>query len=167
MLEVYSKANTNYKLLLIGGKTTDEINEVLRLTNKYNISDKVEVTGWIDKKAVNSYLAKTLIGVLPLEPTFFNKYLTSPLKLFDYFSFGCPILASDLPTVRELMQENEMGLFYNPTSKDDMLNKLNILLHENELLKNMSDNIYLKAEEYFWNKRGEKIKSIILENMYD
>lgn len=165
LLRVYSKIETKYKLVLIGGKSINEIETLQKEIHKLKISDRVIITGWIRKAEVNHYLAQTILGVVPLESTFFNQYLTSPLKIFDYISFGCPMLASDLPTLRELIIEEEMGLFYNPSDENDMLIKMKKLIDDVQLLKNMSQKVYNTAQKFLWTNRAYEIKKIIMGNL--
>jgi len=163
LIEVFSEIECPHKLLLIGGKTQKEIDAVKKIIAKYKAEDKIFVTGWISKNEIQKYLASTIIGIVPLEPTFFNTYLTSPLKIFDYFSYGIPILASDLPTIRELILENEMGTFYEPSKKVDMKRKLIGMLNDLKSLEKMSMNIYKYAEKMTWANRAQIIFSVIRE----
>ncbi len=47
-------------------------------------------------------LAGFHVLLLPLDDNLFGRRLTSPLKLWDYLATGIPIVAADLPTVREI-----------------------------------------------------------------
>jgi glycosyltransferase involved in cell wall biosynthesis len=40
------------------------------------------------------------VGLVPLEDTFYNRYLTCPVKALDCLAHGIPIVGSDLPSVR-------------------------------------------------------------------
>lgn len=52
--------------------------------------------------------------VLPLEDNSFGRRFTSPLKLWDYLATGIPIVAADLPTVREIAGD---APFYYPAGE--------------------------------------------------
>lgn len=45
------------------------------------------------------------IGLVPLSDTFYNRYLTCPVKALDSLGHGLPIVATDLPGVRELLRD--------------------------------------------------------------
>ena len=49
------------------------------------------------------------------------RYFTSPLKLFDYMAAGAPIVASDLPTVREVLTDGDNALLVPPGRPVDAL----------------------------------------------
>ncbi|GDX79637.1 hypothetical protein LBMAG42_14480 [Deltaproteobacteria bacterium] len=59
-------------------------------------------------------LARCRALVLPLEDNSFGRQFTSPLKLWDYLATGIPIVAADLPTVREIA--GELPFYYPPGS---------------------------------------------------
>ncbi|NOY26247.1 MAG: glycosyltransferase family 4 protein [Oligoflexia bacterium] len=54
--------------------------------------------------AVPDLLASSAALVLPLADNLFGRQLTSPLKLWDYLATSAPIIAPDLPTVREIAE---------------------------------------------------------------
>jgi glycosyltransferase involved in cell wall biosynthesis len=161
LLKAFSCIPVKNKLLLIGGKTKKEISIIEKIVLSLNLSERVIVTGWLHKEKIYELLKETLIGVVPLQPTFFNNYLTSPLKIFDYFSCGIPVLAADLPTTRELIVENKTGFFFKAGSEKDLAEKLKLMLSDNEMLKRISDNIYEYSKTLLWDERAKLIMDII------
>ena len=161
LLNVFSEIAVGNKLLLIGGKSKKEIQSIEKLIVSMSLSEKVIVTGWLEKEKIYKLLQETLIGIVPLQPTFFNKNLTSPLKIFDYYSCGIPVLGSDLSTTRELIQENQTGFFFEPGNQNDLKKKLIAILSDIEMLKKISDNIYEYAKTLLWDERAKLILNII------
>jgi glycosyltransferase involved in cell wall biosynthesis len=64
----------------------------------------------------------------------------SPLKLPQYMSYGKAIVASDIPAHRECLVSNETALLVTPDSIEEWVTAINILLHDAEKRKNMSQN---------------------------
>ena len=52
--------------------------------------------------------------MLPNTASAISERYTSPLKLFEYLSLGRPIVASDLPAIREVLTDNETALLVPP-----------------------------------------------------
>lgn len=163
LLKALNHSQTKPPLFLIGGKNRQEIEKLKSEVVRFYDPAKVTITGWIQKEELHKYLSKTVLGIIPLRDTFFNRYLTSPLKLFDYFSFGVPVIASDLPTTRALISENETGLFFKDEDFIDLGQNIERLMNNREHLIEMSAAVYRKAEDYLWEKRAEKIRRIIEE----
>ena len=63
-------------------------------------------------------LARCRAVVLPLEDNTFGRRYTSPLKLWDYLATGIPIVAADLPSVREIAGDLP---FYYPAGSGEGL----------------------------------------------
>lgn len=55
------------------------------------------------------------IGVTLLEDTCLNHRFALPNKLFEYLSAGVPVLASDLPEMRDVVRGHGVGLVVDPT----------------------------------------------------
>lgn len=45
------------------------------------------------------------VGLVPLQDTFYNRYLTCPVKALDFMGHGLPVVASDLPGVQALLRQ--------------------------------------------------------------
>lgn len=161
LIKALSLTKSQPRLLIVGGKNSKEKRKILELAKKHYSLSRVEITGWVDKQELQKYLGKTKLGIIPLQDTFFNSFLTSPLKLFDFYSFGIPVIAADLPTTRELIVENETGLFFTPDDPVDLANKIDTLLLNQKLLEQMNKNVYQTADQFLWSKRAELIYSII------
>lgn len=60
------------------------------------------------------YTASADIGVQPIENTCLNHYTTDSNKLFEYVQAGLPVVASDLPEIRRVVREHDLGLLVPP-----------------------------------------------------
>ena len=52
--------------------------------------------------------------VLPNTASAISERYTSPLKLFEYLTLGRPIVASDLPAIREVLTDGRTALLVPP-----------------------------------------------------
>lgn len=87
---------------------------------------------------------------------------TSPLKMFEYMASGCPIVAQDLPSFREVLNENN-AVFAKSGDAKDLADKIAWVFDDNN--KELIERIVKKAQEdvkdYTWSKRAEKILNFI------
>ncbi|MCB9206844.1 MAG: glycosyltransferase [Ignavibacteriales bacterium] len=165
LLSALNKSQTKPQLLLIGGKTNLEIDQIKKIVQeKYDLS-KVNVTGWIDKKSLRDYLLNTALGIIPLTETFFNKFITSPLKLFDYYSYCIPVLATDLPTTRELIIENETGFFFKNGDVEELAKKIDFIFSDDVTIDKMRNNIYQYAQKFLWSERAKVLRNIFEQSV--
>jgi glycosyltransferase involved in cell wall biosynthesis len=89
-----------------------------------------------------------------------SKNYTSPLKLFEYMASGRPVVASDLPSVREILNEDNC-VFAEPDNPKDLAQKINLLLSDNKLAKTISAKAREDVLKFSWDKRALKIINLI------
>jgi glycosyltransferase involved in cell wall biosynthesis len=64
----------------------------------------LRLTAFVPPRELHARLASTVsIGLVPLQDTYYNRYLTCPVKALDFMSHGLPVIGTDLPSVRALL----------------------------------------------------------------
>lgn len=93
--------------LCIGG--TD--NDITRYRQATKGMKNIRFMGQYPKKNVPSFLRSADVLLLPNVPiTEESRSYTSPIKMFEYMASGVPIVASDLPSIREVLNETNATL---------------------------------------------------------
>ena len=73
-------------------------------------------------------------------------------------SAGLPILASNFPLWKELVEENACGLCADPLSPKDLSDKIiNLLSDELRLNKMGSQGVFLVKNRYNWDSESKKL----------
>ena len=89
-----------------------------------------------------------------------SKHYTSPLKLFEYMASIRPIVACDLPSVREILNDKNSVLF-KPDNVDELNEGIKKVLNNNFLGEELAKKARENIEDYTWQKRAEKIINFI------
>lgn len=108
MVEAIGK--TNIKLLLGGS-----------FESKYERKRSAEIYGWqnidelgqINREDVKNILSRAIAGLVVLHPVV-NYIDALPIKMFEYMSAGIPVIASDFPLWKEIVEGNQCGICVNP-----------------------------------------------------
>ena len=87
-------------------------------------------------------------------------YYMSPLKMFEYMASQRPIIASDLPSIREVLDEKNC-LFCKPDNADDLAEKINFLVVKDNFGRSIAAEAYNKVKDYTWAKRAKNILEFI------
>ena len=105
-------------------------------------------------KEIPKWLSQAKILILPNN----NKDpYTSPMKMFEYMASGRPIVASNIPAIREVLNENNAMLV-----RPDCIDKgIQLLLNDEELGKRLAKQARIDVEQYTLDKRAEKIIEFI------
>lgn len=69
--------------------------------------------GWLDRRAVTDLLDQARAGLVVLQPT--ANYIDSlPVKMFEYMAAGIPVIASDFPKWRRIVEDAGCGYLVDP-----------------------------------------------------
>lgn len=90
-----------------------------------------------------------------------SKNYTSPLKMFEYMASKRPIVASDLPSIREILNEKN-AMLVESDNPESFVRGLKKVLQNKDLADILSKRALSDVQNYTWNKRAEKILKFIL-----
>ncbi len=152
------------RLLIIGGFIDKDFELSLKKYVKENCLAGVEITGHLPYNIAMDRLADVTIGVAVLQPI--EAYIKAvPVKLFEYMMYGIPVIISDFPFIREIVEFSECGLLVDPTNIGQISEALLSLINNPELEFEMSKNGRKAVEEkYNWDEM-EKLLLKIYENL--
>jgi len=143
--------------VLVGG--VDE--EYQRLKDAYDGTNNVTILPFQPRELVPVYLAAADVLVLPNRSiSDISAKYTSPLKLFEYMAAGRPIVASDLSSIREVLDENT-AVLVKPDDPKALAEGIQKLLSDQALAKKLADEAHQKVQNFTWAKRAQTILSFI------
>ncbi len=85
---------------------------------------------------------------------------TSPLKLFTYMASGKPIVASDLPSLREVISD-ETAFFVEPDNADALAEGIKEVIDHKEESARRAERARRDVEQYTWEARAKNILAFL------
>lgn len=85
-----------------------------------------------------------------------SRRFTSPLKLFAHMVSSRPIVASDLPSIREVLDDSNAA-FFKPDSPKELAHAVASVLVDRTLAETLSQNALERATGFTWEKRAQAI----------
>jgi len=161
ILEAAKQLKNKNILFLIVGTGPEET--ILKNNAESNHLNNVFFTGEIAKENVSEYLSLADCGIIPLKniPIFET---TIPSKIFDYMSANLPIILGVKGEAKEILENSETGIVYEPENVEDLVEKILYLKANIGLLKKFSENGRKTVIEKFnRNKLAEKLEKIIVD----
>ncbi|XXM72953.1 glycosyltransferase [Lysinibacillus sphaericus] len=129
-------------------------------TNELKIKidhSRVKYQGVIDRNKVNKLLNKSIAGLvlfLP-EPNHIN---AQPNKMFEYMSAGIPVIASNFPLWREIIEKNNCGICVNPQDISAISESIQWMLDNPDKAAEMGKNGRRAVETYYnWESESKKL----------
>jgi len=127
---------------------------------RYKIQDtkyKIQIIGHRPYAEIPYWLRAADVLVLPNSgKEEISKYWTSPLKMFEYMAAKKPIVASDLPSIREILNE-ENAVLVEPDSPQSLSAGILETLRNPKFSDKISSRAFEDVKQYSWEKRAKKI----------
>jgi glycosyltransferase involved in cell wall biosynthesis len=148
--------------LIVGGQPGEKDRARLEaLARLRGIADRVEFTGWMPPSDVSSAIARCQILALPNIRSTISERYTSPLKLFEYLGAGRVIVASDLPSVREVLTDGVDAVLVEPGQPRALAAAVERLLADGARLDRLSHAAFDAAAAYSWDARAARLEAVL------
>ncbi len=147
---------TGYKLLLAGNFEPGIENELKQMPGWRSI----EVLGFVNRNVVRAVAARSMAGLVLFLPAP-NHINAQPNKMFEYMSAGLPVIASNFPLWREIIEGNNCGFCVDPLNPKEIASAIKRIIEYPTESEQMGRNGRRVVEEkYNWGIEEKKLLSI-------
>ena len=147
-------------LCLVGGPE-EMFTKYLEMAKKEGLTEQdIIFVGHVPPPEVPLYLNAFDVCAMPFPWTLHYAYYMSPLKLFEYMASKRPIIATDLPSVREVLNK-ENAVLVEPDNPEALAQGIVKALEDKEHAERIVDNAYRDVQQYTWLSRASRILSFI------
>lgn len=121
---------------------------------------KVNDLGYVGRDKIVEVLNQSKIGMVTLYPQ--DNYLDSlPIKMFEYMLAGIPVIASNFPLWKGIIESENCGLTVDPHSTKEISNAIQYLIENDQIAEQMGKRgREAVLEKYNWEAEGKKLVSI-------
>ena len=113
------------------------------------VSDRVHLPGFVDDEQLKQMYQNAILSVYP------SLYEGFGLPPLESMTFGCPTIVSDIPALREVTQD--AGLYVDPYNVDDITEKINLLLKDENLQQSLRIKGLQQIKKYSWEKSAKQV----------
>jgi glycosyltransferase involved in cell wall biosynthesis len=119
-----------------------------RLADRLDVDVRWRYT--VPHAEVGAWLAHAAVSVAPLTASPRNVHQgCSPLKVWESMAAGVPVVASDLPAVRELITDGEHGRLVPPDRPAELARAIRIVLEYPDRARDMAANARRRIADHF------------------
>lgn len=164
-ISILHKKDMNVQCLIAGGPKSWQ-KKYEKLAEKLDISSIISFMGHVPALKVPILLSQCDILVYPAPASNHPYFLrdTSPLKIFEYMASGKPIVAADLPPIRDILDET-CTAFSTPGDAEDLARALEYVIADPVAALKRALTARKRVEEHTWEKRMQRILLGIGEGM--
>ncbi|MGQ0829488.1 MAG: glycosyltransferase family 4 protein [Bacteroidota bacterium] len=121
---------------------------------------KVNEYGHVGRQEAAKIMAKSKVGIVTFLPLP-NHIDAQPNKMFEYMSAAIPVLGSDFPLWRDILEKNNCGVCVDPENPQAIADALNLMLADSKVSEQMGKNgRKVVLEKYNWGIEEKKLISI-------
>lgn len=134
-----------------------EQKQAWELIARYDIEENVEILGLVSHLEVHYQILDADIGLVLLHPD--PNYINSlPTKMFEYMIMGKPVVVSDFPLWRKIVQDAGCGLSVDPLNPEAVGQAVVQLLKDSSLRQEMGNRgREAVLRKYNWDAQGRKL----------
>ncbi|HOE39981.1 MAG TPA: glycosyltransferase [Bacteroidales bacterium] len=148
----------NAKLIIAG---SGDLEQELHLLNKdLNLEAKVEFTGKLNFNDLFEQTQRAKLGLSLEQGKSLNYYYALPNKIFDYIQAGVPVICSDFPEMKNIVDNYKVGISSKISDEKTLAKTINELLDNEQILSNFHQNCIKAREELNWENEKEVLKTL-------
>lgn len=152
-MEIVGEGTT---LCLVGAFAEPDVETEVR---GYGGWQRVNALGVLDRQGVREALGRSVAGLVTLHPVV--NYLDAlPIKMFEYMAAGIPVIASNFPLWREIIEGNRCGICVDPLNPKEVAAAIESLIQDRALAEEMGANGSRAVRDHFnWGVEEQKLLS--------
>lgn len=141
----------------------DALPKLREMVQSLNLSEKVIFKGKVGLEELRRFTQQAQIGFTLDKSTNVNYLYSLPNKLFDYLQASCAVVSSDLPELRNILEEYQVGEVLEEVEPKLIADKVNGLLTNKERLSLFQKNAKKASEVLTWDTEKIKLKNYLQE----
>jgi len=147
------------RLTIVGGNEPEDLQRLDALAAELGIADRVAFEGQVAPHRVAEYLSRARVGVIPLPArgSIEAEHFTSPLKAFELMRAGVPIVATDLPSTREILRHDEDAWLVAPDDAMALAAGLERIRRDRALAARLVHEAAARVVDYSWKARARRV----------
>lgn len=155
VIEALSKIPNAVFLLLGDG---DQKENYKKLAHKHGVGDRVIFAGSFSQKELINYTSAADVGLSLIENISISYYHALPNKLFEYIMAELPVLSSNLPQMKNIVDTYKVGEVVDLKNPQIIIDLLNKWSSDREQLSRFKSNCLQASKELNWQAEYERFR---------
>jgi glycosyltransferase involved in cell wall biosynthesis len=140
----------NYAFVILGEGAFKE--KFIGLSKKLNLSNRVHFSGMIPQDKLLDYTAGADLGIALIENISKSYFYALPNKLFEYIMAGIPVIVSDLPQMKNIIETYDVGKIVIDLQPKNIADTIDGFLQDKSEVEKIKKNCNAAAKNLNWEK---------------
>ncbi len=136
--------------------------QLKKLVEELKLESKVKFLGRLPISKMGEITRQADLGISLEEDLGLNYRFALPNKLFDYIQAGVPVLVSNLPEMKKIVEHYQIGAIAETHQRKDLAEKIKSVLFDSEQNAGWKENLKLAAKELCWEKEEKILREIFI-----
>jgi glycosyltransferase involved in cell wall biosynthesis len=145
-------------LVFIGWGVLEE--KLKSMVKEKGLEKKVIFTEPVPPNELVSFIRSANLGVVIYQYTSLNNYYACPNKLYEYIHAGLPVVSSNFPGLREIVDGYQLGKTFDPEDPKDIADATNQTLRDEKRYNELKRNALEAARVFNWENESGKLLAL-------
>jgi len=144
-------------LVFVGAASAYSESVLRSVVEAQGLRDRVFFVAPVDATEVVSFIRTADLGVVIYQNTCRNNYYCAPNKVYDYCMAGLPVVGSDFPPLRTLVQRHAIGVLFDPEKPAAIAAAVNQVLTDDDVRERAVAGSRAVAARCNWEEESKKL----------
>jgi len=146
-------------LVLMGAVSEKDRDNLQKLANDLGIAERIRFLPPVEQRDIWQYSGAADFEIMLIEPVVKSYYFALPNKFFEAVQSETPVITSNLPEMKRLVEKYDIGFSCNPEDIEEILHSIDLLCEDKALHAHFKENIKTAKKELCW----ENEKNILID----
>lgn len=141
----------NVGLLVVGNPDSLEyLCELRNISRELNVESRVEFHEAVPHEELWKFVGVADVGVVMISPVSKSYYYALPNKLFECIQIGIPVVGSDLPEIKKIVNGYNIGTIANPDDSESIAMAIEKLINSKSVYDKVKFNVEKSKKILCW-----------------
>jgi glycosyltransferase involved in cell wall biosynthesis len=146
-----------------GGRGAGDFERVSALAQEVGALERIDFRGFVEPHLLPQAYQEAEVLIMPMSDFVRTRHFASPLKMFEYMSARRPIVATDLPTVTEILKDDCNAVLAKPDDPDSLADAIERTIQDPETALCLAEQAYKDVQKYSMERKCEAIYAFLEE----
>ena len=147
-------------IVFLGWRAGMEQGDLKELVQRRGLGSRVLFAPPVAPDEVVEYISCAQVGVIPFLNISLNHYYATPNKLWECMNAGLPVVVSNFPALKAIVEGYRLGCTCDPQCPRDIANAINYVLSDRSRYEEMKRNALEAAKIFNWENESAKLLQV-------